>query len=224
MSIQKKHNRHYSFHHQQQFALPVLADHHSFRFFSHLSLSLKVDKKKRRNKAKMNGAVSEVIVIKDDDEDGGIEAFEEEREKEIVFIDSDDDLWDWDSDEIMEDQEIGGGRVSDDMDTAMVERHDNREWGELAIDLLVQIFNRLPADEVMRSAALVCTSWTKAIFWKEYQCWTQINLKEWCRRVNCTDVIDLAIGRLLDLCTSFSLRSISAYRIGSHSFFQVASR
>ncbi|KAK9268297.1 hypothetical protein L1049_010740 [Liquidambar formosana] len=92
-------------------------------------------------------------------------------------------------------------------------------WEGLSPEILALIFVRIPADQMVREVPLVCRSWFAAVAGP--YCWTDINVEQWCRRCNSTDVIDSAVRKLVrrSKCT---FRRLSAYKLGNAGFAFVA--
>ncbi|KAK8944123.1 F-box protein FBW2 [Platanthera zijinensis] len=92
---------------------------------------------------------------------------------------------------------------------------ERRYWNELNPELLALIFKRLPADELARTMSFVCRGWRDAV--AGTYCWSEIDVEEWCRRVNRVDDIDVGVVKLVALSRG-SVRRLSAYRIGNWGF------
>ncbi|KAK8946185.1 hypothetical protein KSP40_PGU008403 [Platanthera guangdongensis] len=104
----------------------------------------------------------------------------------------------------------GGGqcrRVSD--------GDERRYWNELNPEVLALIFKRLPPDELARTMSFVCRGWRDVV--AGTYCWSEIDVEEWCRRVNRVDDIDVGVVKLVALSRG-SVRRLSAYRIGNWGF------
>ncbi|EHA8587266.1 F-box protein FBW2-like [Cocos nucifera] len=95
-----------------------------------------------------------------------------------------------------------------------------RRWSEgMSPEVLALIFGRIPADEMSRTVPFVCRGWREAVLGP--YCWAEIDLEQWCRRVNRSDVIDSAFRRLIRRSRG-NLRRLSAYRLGNSAFSYVA--
>ncbi|XP_020679923.1 F-box protein FBW2-like [Dendrobium catenatum] len=95
-----------------------------------------------------------------------------------------------------------------------------RDWERINHDILALIFKKIPSDEMARTISFVCKSWQEAVAGP--CCWTEINIEEWCRRVNHPDVINAVVRKLV--CRSrYTLRRLSAYRIQNGGFSLTAS-
>ncbi|XP_008798492.1 F-box protein FBW2-like [Phoenix dactylifera] len=77
----------------------------------------------------------------------------------------------------------------------------------------------MAADEMSRTVPFVCRGWREAVLGP--YCWAEIDLEQWCRRVNRSDVIDSAMRRLVRRSRG-NLRRLSAYRLGNSAFSYVA--
>ncbi|XP_020701676.1 F-box protein FBW2-like [Dendrobium catenatum] len=90
-----------------------------------------------------------------------------------------------------------------------------RYWEGLNHEVLALIFTRIPADELARTVPLVCRGWREAVLGP--YCWSDIDIEEWCRRVDRPDVIDFAVRKLVRRSRN-TLRRLCAYRIGNWGF------
>ncbi|PKU60451.1 F-box protein FBW2 [Dendrobium catenatum] len=95
-----------------------------------------------------------------------------------------------------------------------------RDWERLNHDILALIFKKIPSDEMARTISFICKSWQEVVAGP--CCWTEINIEEWCRRVNHPDVIDAIVGNLVRR-SRYMLRRLSAYRIQNWGFSLTAS-
>ncbi|KAM7472566.1 hypothetical protein LguiA_010749 [Lonicera macranthoides] len=89
-------------------------------------------------------------------------------------------------------------------------------WETISPEILALVFVRVPADELVRSVALVCKAWLAAVAGP--YCWTDIDVEQWCRRcTSSSDVIDSAVRKLVrrSKCT---FQRLSAYRLGNSGF------
>ncbi|KAI8552601.1 hypothetical protein RHMOL_Rhmol06G0279200 [Rhododendron molle] len=92
-------------------------------------------------------------------------------------------------------------------------------WEGLNPEVLAVIFVRLPAEERLRTVALVCRSWLETVAGP--YCWTEIDIEQWCRRCNRLEIIDLAVRKLVRRSKG-TFRRLSAYKLGDGAFSSLA--
>ncbi|KAG0460351.1 hypothetical protein HPP92_020237 [Vanilla planifolia] len=95
-----------------------------------------------------------------------------------------------------------------------------RCWDGLNPDVLALIFMKIPSDELARTAPFVCRGWRETL--SGPYCWSEIDIEEWCRRVDREDVVDVGVRRLVGR-SGRTLRRLTACRIGNSGFSFVAS-
>ncbi|KAL0916272.1 hypothetical protein M5K25_013767 [Dendrobium thyrsiflorum] len=95
-----------------------------------------------------------------------------------------------------------------------------RYWEGLNHEVLALIFKKIPADEMARTVPFVCKSWQEAVAGP--CCWSEIDIEDWCRRVDNPDVIDAVVRKLVRR-SRYTLRRLSAYRIQNWGFSLTAS-
>ncbi|XP_042448972.1 F-box protein FBW2-like [Zingiber officinale] len=105
--------------------------------------------------------------------------------------------------------EVGGGNVAGDS-----------KWSELTAEVLASIFSLIPTDELARTMSFVCRSWRDVL--AEPYCWSIVNLEDWCRRVDRTDVIDFVVRQLVRRSRG-TIRRLSVYHLGDSGFVHAAS-
>ncbi|KAK1299964.1 F-box protein FBW2 [Acorus calamus] len=88
-------------------------------------------------------------------------------------------------------------------------------WEGLTPELMAMIVKGIETDEVARVVPFVCTGWRDAVSGPD--CWGNIELEQWCRRVDRPHVIDFAISCLV-FRSQGNLRRLSAFRIGDFAF------
>lgn len=100
----------------------------------------------------------------------------------------------------------------------------NEEWGkweDLNPEMLGLIFVRIPAEQRVSTASLVCKSWMACVLGPF--CWTDIDIQEWCRyRRLPVDYVDSAVRKLVRRSKG-TFRRLSAYRLGDAGFAFAAS-
>lgn len=98
-------------------------------------------------------------------------------------------------------------------------------WDELSPEILASIFVRIVPPELMvRSVSLVCRNWMETVAGPD--CWTEIDLEEWCRRcciTNRSHLIDPVVRKIVRRSRS-TFRRLSTYRLGDVGFSFAASR
>lgn len=92
-------------------------------------------------------------------------------------------------------------------------------WEELSPELLAEICSRLTADETSRVVPFVCRAWRDVVMGP--YCWASVDVEQWCRRVDRTDLIDAAIRRLVRRGRGL-LQRLSAFKLGSSAFCDAA--
>ncbi|MQL90151.1 hypothetical protein Taro_022735 [Colocasia esculenta] len=88
-------------------------------------------------------------------------------------------------------------------------------WEELSPELLAEICSRLAADETSRVVPFVCRAWRDVVMGR--YCWASIDVEQWCRRVDRTDLIDAAVRKLVRRGRG-SLQRLSAFKLGNSAF------
>ncbi|CAM6083904.1 unnamed protein product [Calypogeia fissa] len=64
-------------------------------------------------------------------------------------------------------------------------RLQGRDWAKLVPEILTEVFQRLPFEERLKVAPLVCKSWNEAS-WNP-QCWTVVDMEPWLKRKTSED-------------------------------------
>ncbi|PSS32998.1 F-box protein [Actinidia chinensis var. chinensis] len=92
-------------------------------------------------------------------------------------------------------------------------------WEWMNPEVLALIFVRLPAEERLKTVAMVCRAWLEAVAGP--YCWTEIDIEPWCRRCNRPDLVDSVVRKLVrrSKCT---FRRVSAYKLGDTAFSYIA--
>ncbi|XP_031482492.1 F-box protein FBW2-like [Nymphaea colorata] len=95
-------------------------------------------------------------------------------------------------------------------------------WESMSPEVLALVFVRLPLKEMAGVVPCVCRSWREVIMGPH--CWAEIDVEEWCRRVNDPCQITNLLNKLVARSAG-SVRKLSAYRVDSdYTFASIASR
>nr|XP_009410174.2 PREDICTED: F-box protein FBW2-like [Musa acuminata subsp. malaccensis] len=86
-------------------------------------------------------------------------------------------------------------------------------------EVLALVFVGMPADVLARTVPFVCRSWREVMAGP--YCWSEIDLDQWCRRIDRSDVINFVVRRLVRRSRG-TLRRLSAYRLSNSGFVYVA--
>ncbi|CAL9150100.1 unnamed protein product, partial [Musa hybrid cultivar] len=89
-------------------------------------------------------------------------------------------------------------------------------WEDMNPEVLALVFVGMPADVLARTVPFVCPSWREVMAGP--YCWSEIDLDQWCRRVDRSDVINFVVRRLVRRSRG-TLRRLSAYRLSNSGFF-----
>ncbi|XP_058089559.1 F-box protein FBW2-like [Magnolia sinica] len=93
-------------------------------------------------------------------------------------------------------------------------------WQGLSPEIFALIVARIPSDEIARTIPFVSRSWRDLIDGPDS--WSVIDIEQWCRRCNRTDVIDPVVRKLVRRSKGM-VRCISAYKLGYSAFSFLAS-
>ncbi|KAL5992859.1 hypothetical protein ACLOJK_013778 [Asimina triloba] len=88
-------------------------------------------------------------------------------------------------------------------------------WRGLNPEMFALVIGRIPSDEIARTVPFVARSWRDLL--SGPYCWSVIDIEQWCRRCNRTDVIDPVVRKLVRRSDGM-IRCISAYKIGYSAF------
>lgn len=91
----------------------------------------------------------------------------------------------------------------------MEEFAEFRSWEELIPDALGLIFRNLPLQEILTVVPRVCKSWSRAV--SGPYCWQEIELDEWCRRVDSEQIermLDLLVRRSCGSCRRIAVSGL----------------
>ncbi|PPR98577.1 hypothetical protein GOBAR_AA22086 [Gossypium barbadense] len=97
--------------------------------------------------------------------------------------------------------------------------NSNGEWGkweDLNPEILALILVRIPAEERVATASLVCKSWMSCVLGPF--CWSDIDIQDWCcRRHLAVEYVDSAVRKLVRRSKG-TFRRLSAFRLGDSGF------
>ncbi|XVF51106.1 hypothetical protein PTKIN_Ptkin04bG0158000 [Pterospermum kingtungense] len=96
---------------------------------------------------------------------------------------------------------------------------DEEEWGkweDINHEILGLILVRIPAEQRVSTASLVCKSWMACVLGPF--CWADIDIHDWCRRRYLpVEYVDSAVRKLVRHSKG-TFRRLSAYRLGDAGF------
>ncbi|TYG91635.1 hypothetical protein ES288_A12G278300v1 [Gossypium darwinii] len=97
--------------------------------------------------------------------------------------------------------------------------NSNGEWGkweDLNPEILALILVRIPAEERVATASLVCKSWMSCVLGPF--CWSDIDIQDWCRRRHlAVEYVNSAVRKLVRRSKG-TFRRLSAFRLGDSGF------
>ena len=94
------------------------------------------------------------------------------------------------------------------------------KWESLNPEILALIFTRLSAEERVGVLPLVCKSFAACVHGP--YCWAEIDIDQWCRKMDRTGFqVDSAVRKLVRR-TRGTVRRLSAFKVGDPGFAYVA--
>lgn len=93
----------------------------------------------------------------------------------------------------------------------------NGRWEGLNFEILGIVLSRIPAEQRIGVASVVCKSW-RACIGGPY-CWEEIDIDQWCRKRDRTvDQVNSAVRKLVRRSSKGTFRRLSAYKLGDAGF------
>lgn len=90
------------------------------------------------------------------------------------------------------------------------------KWEDLNPEILALIMLRIPAEERVATASLVCKSWMSCVLGPF--CWSDIDIQDWYRRRHlAVEYVDSAVRKLVRRRKG-TFRRLSAFRLGDSGF------